>query len=1332
MGEGMATYLLQDGSNVRKPFVVVEGFDRSPRGKLKDQINDPRHTTHGFGGINFESFTTGDFEGRADWMAKSRDFVDLLINEGDYDVIFVDFRTNGAEIEKNGYALIDFITNDLQLRLNAANSDEQIRMVGISMGGLITRFALNTLEQAGCCHDVVLHGTFSTPHRGAHIPLGIQHLFNELGHNQLATWERGKDARTTFDKVLSCPAAKQMLVHHINGGQAHAQLMQTLQAGGHPEELLSIALTNGSATSIGQNDNGDFLQENELLVKAEKIIKIVKGTSPPLSYVTEWPVMRGEAYADKTQGPNGNTLVLDRTGHAFYHLAWGASHLIMIVVALVLAVIAIIALGVLLPFSSVLFAPGIVAMKLIPAVIDGAIHDATFDMSSNHDRYITGTHQAQDHIPGDLVPTQRRMKEEVGSDIIEYDIAHHSFVATVSALDMDTSDLWIHVRNEWDLNDVTGLIPFDHIWFPGISGGPSPNQEHVRITDGNISWIMSTLDAVEADPSGPQPGLQVLAANESFNYGQPADGNNVPPLRHIGSIEVLGQLKVNETGALYRGGTFGNTAANSDFTLRTANINCTPPYIRIDNGGELRVGDAQGNNTATLRIRQGAVLDLRGGSTLRVYAGSKVVIEPGGELIIGPNATIELLSTDARLVLEGKVSIEDGAEFHFDGAGEIVYRASDSVPYEERWAYGANSTMYLHGSGQSDVVLRIEDGTFGFRNQSLPQLNDFGGLTVYQGQIVIDNGLYISHDAPLDLEDVLIDKAGSQRHGGLYLWGQNNVSLHNCDIENGEYGIKANLTTYGYDLSLWTSEISNCGTGIWLHGKSVDMRYCRVHDCDNEGLYAEDMDGTSRIGNSDLYQNQQGVKFHGQTGTELQLHKNDVYDNTYGVEIVEASATLTCNTIEDQSNFGLRSELGSLYMNNDAGNIIQNNGTVNIEIDECYEFQLAGGNNIFSNTSSTGLLLAGCFSGQATGLSGASLDATGNLPATVSGTQVSLTSCPDNSAITLLLDNTYVTSSCYGIIINPPDWDDISTEKISGLLQSSTSNQLISTSLISSELLPVAIENTLPYLKHDSLGGDLLLAIDRFDEILSYSYTGLTATDRELLNLSFKLMVQAYGMALDYELVPRNRAVENASENSYLQKIGNYISAAIQDVDLSDPQASHLLFKLELDRAHVYRMSEHYDYAFTALTAAAGHADPEEIFRTDYWDCVCTAEEALLQGETAPEDFHTDIENCQSHLPQPRSLFGVDWQPTPVRSVGRFQVALSPNPTARASVLSWKGVKGKGSVRIRDMAGRLVGHMALDEQSSAVRLSREGLASGTYLLTLRVGDSEQTVQWMVR
>ena len=43
-------------------------------------------------------------------------------------------------------------------------------------------------------------------------------------------------------------------------------------------------------------------------------------------------------------------------------------------------------------------------------------------------------------------------------------------------------------------------------------------------------------------------------------------------------------------------------------------------------------------------------------------------------------------------------------------------------------------------------------------------------------------------------------------------------------------------------------------------------------------------------------------------------------------------------------------------------------------------------------------------------------------------------------------------------------------------------------------------------------------------------------------------MVQAYGMALDYELVPRNRAVENASENSYLQKIGNYISAAIQDV----------------------------------------------------------------------------------------------------------------------------------------------------------------------------------------
>ena len=53
-------------------------------------------------------------------------------------------------------------------------------VIGPSMGGLISRYALNYMESIGVDHETRLYVSFDTPHAGANVPIGFQHMFNHL------------------------------------------------------------------------------------------------------------------------------------------------------------------------------------------------------------------------------------------------------------------------------------------------------------------------------------------------------------------------------------------------------------------------------------------------------------------------------------------------------------------------------------------------------------------------------------------------------------------------------------------------------------------------------------------------------------------------------------------------------------------------------------------------------------------------------------------------------------------------------------------------------------------------------------------------------------------------------------------------------------------------------------------------------------------------------------------------------------------------------------------------------------------------------------------------
>ena len=183
-----------------KPIYVVDGFDPS----------DARNTTAVY---NLLTYT--------DTGGVTRNLGDRIRNEEGYDIVVVNFPTyinsaaktidGGADyIERNALSLVTVMET---LNLQKTGSEQNI-VIGPSMGGLISRYALRYMEQNHLNHDARLWISFDSPHYGANVPIGLQHLFNYFAYG----YGDADGVKPLIDGMLRSPAAKQMLIDHF---QAH-------------------------------------------------------------------------------------------------------------------------------------------------------------------------------------------------------------------------------------------------------------------------------------------------------------------------------------------------------------------------------------------------------------------------------------------------------------------------------------------------------------------------------------------------------------------------------------------------------------------------------------------------------------------------------------------------------------------------------------------------------------------------------------------------------------------------------------------------------------------------------------------------------------------------------------------------------------------------------------------------------------------------------------------------------------------------------------------------------------------------------------------------------
>jgi hypothetical protein len=218
--KGSAYVYTSDGSqNIKNPIIICEGFDPE--------------NTNGWNKL---------YE-----MLNKQNFIECIKSNG-YDFIVLNFTEGATYIERNAYLMKELIEN-----INARKvTQNKLVIVGASMGGLVSRYALAYMEQSGLDHDTRLFISFDSPQNGANIPLGVQYWFQFFS-------SLNSTVKDKYDKSLCSIAAHQMLTYHVTSfpspNSLRVNFVQNLNNIGYPSHLRKIAIANGSGNAYGQRKN---------------------------------------------------------------------------------------------------------------------------------------------------------------------------------------------------------------------------------------------------------------------------------------------------------------------------------------------------------------------------------------------------------------------------------------------------------------------------------------------------------------------------------------------------------------------------------------------------------------------------------------------------------------------------------------------------------------------------------------------------------------------------------------------------------------------------------------------------------------------------------------------------------------------------------------------------------------------------------------------------------------------------------------------------------------------------------------------------------------------
>lgn len=259
---------------LNKPIIVLDGFDPGNSRSIDDI-----YAGLSFGGQNFAD------------VLRSEGFDIVILNAPVYTSEGKEIDGGADYIQRNAMVLIALIA---QLNTDKVGEEELV-VLGPSMGGLVARYGLAYMENNSLDPETRLFISFDAPHRGANIPISLQYLINYFAE------EVGDaTAQQVVNQLLRSPAAKEMLVDHLDGhllaGSTYEQdptkllpegapgfrneFQTELDNLGFPSNTRNVTITNGSGIGATTGSPGMTVVDTNLEVDATTDVDVALKFTP--------------------------------------------------------------------------------------------------------------------------------------------------------------------------------------------------------------------------------------------------------------------------------------------------------------------------------------------------------------------------------------------------------------------------------------------------------------------------------------------------------------------------------------------------------------------------------------------------------------------------------------------------------------------------------------------------------------------------------------------------------------------------------------------------------------------------------------------------------------------------------------------------------------------------------------------------------------------------------------------------------------------------------------------------------------------------------------------
>jgi pimeloyl-ACP methyl ester carboxylesterase len=195
---------------------------------------------------------------------ESHNLSNRLREEG-FDVVILNWGNSGDFLQKNAFLVVRLIEEINRLKVG----NEPNVLVGVSMGGLVSRYALTWMEQNGRTHNVRQFISYDSPQAGANFPLGLQFWAQSFGAFNTSVLNVAELAGV---RSFNSESSKQMLKFHLTGVTSvngrnvvgpisnHTNFFNEIEGlnsnFGYPLNCQNIAISNGAKRGIGFLNSG--------------------------------------------------------------------------------------------------------------------------------------------------------------------------------------------------------------------------------------------------------------------------------------------------------------------------------------------------------------------------------------------------------------------------------------------------------------------------------------------------------------------------------------------------------------------------------------------------------------------------------------------------------------------------------------------------------------------------------------------------------------------------------------------------------------------------------------------------------------------------------------------------------------------------------------------------------------------------------------------------------------------------------------------------------------------------------------------------------------------